>query len=162
MKSVPLARLRHAMVPFARFRHAMPVVVTLALLACASGSTASDVAEITPGEPFRLAVGEEMRLPSEDLTVHFSGVTGDSRCPTGVNCFWAGDAAAEMRLTRGDEETSVTVHTHGDQRFPRQAEAFGCTLHLEDLEPYPSSKRKIAPEDYVATLKLTVGEESSQ
>ena len=131
-------------------------IVTVASLACASGSTASDVPEITPGEPFRLGVSEEVLLPSEDLAVHFSGVTGDSRCPTGVNCFWAGDAAVELRLVQGGEETVVTVHTHGDRKFPRQAEAFGCTLHLEKLEPYPSSKGEIAPEDYVATLKLTM------
>ncbi len=133
-------------------------VIVVGALACASGSTASDNEEITPGEPFRLAVGEEVSLSSEDLMVRFVGVAGDSRCPTGVNCFWAGDAAVEVRLTRGDEETSVTVHTHGDQRFPRQAEAFGCTVHLEDLTPYPSTKAEIAPEDYVATLKLTMGE----
>ena len=130
--------------------------VTVASVACASGSTASDVPEIAPGEPFRLEVGEEIRLPSEDLTVHFSGVTGDSRCPTGVNCFWAGDAAVELRLVQGSEEAVITVHTHGDRKYPRQAEAFGCTLHLEKLEPHPSSKGKIAPGDYVAELKLTI------
>ena len=136
------------------------LTVAVAALACASGSTASDVAEITPGEPFRLAVGEEMLLPSEDLLVRFSGVTADSRCPQGVNCFWAGDAAVEVRLTRGEEETSVSVHTHGGEKYPRSAAAFGCTVHLEDVSPYPSAKREIAPEDYVAILKLTVGEDS--
>ncbi len=135
------------------------VVFIVASSACATGSTASDVAEITPGEPFRLGVGEEMRLSSEDLTVRFSGVAGDSRCPTGVNCVWAGDAAVEVRLTQGDEETAVTLHTHGG-KFPREAAAFGCTLRLEDVEPYPSTKRKIVPEDYVATLELTLAESS--
>ncbi len=132
-------------------------VVTVITLACASGTTASDIAaEITPGEPFRLAMGEEMGLPAEDLTVHFSSVESDSRCPTDVNCFWAGNAAVEVRLSRGGEERSVTIHTNGGPKFPRQAQAFGCTLSLRDLEPYPKSKQKIAPEDYVATLELTV------
>ncbi len=129
--------------------------------ACASGSTASDVPEITPGEPFRLRVSEEMRLSSEDLTVRFSSVTGDSRCPTGVQCFWEGDAAVEVRLAQGEDETSVTVHTNGGRDYPREAEAFGCTLRLESLDPYPSAKRKIAAEDYVATLVLTLGEPSN-
>ncbi len=133
-------------------------VIIVTIVACASGSTATGAEEIAPGEPFRLGVGEEMRLSSEDLTVHFVGVTGDSRCPTGVNCFWAGDAAVEVRLIQGDDETSVTVHTNGGGKFPRQAEAFGCTLHLEDVEPYPSTKGKIAPSAYVATLKVTLEE----
>ncbi len=135
-------------------------VAVVAALACASGSTASDVPEITPGESFQLAVGEEMRLPSEDLLVRFSGVTADSRCPTDVNCFWAGDAAVELHLTRGEEEGTVSVHTNGGQKYPRSAAAFGCTVYLEDVTPYPSSKAKIAPEDYVAKLKLTLGESS--
>ncbi len=136
----------------------LSAVIVVAAVACASGSTGSGVAEITPGEPFQLGVGEEMRLPSEDLTVRFSGVEGDSRCPTGVNCVWAGDAEAELRLIQGEEEIPLSVHTHGGEKFPRQAQAFGCTVRLEDVEPYPSSKARIAPEDYLVTLRLTVDE----
>lgn len=136
------------------------VIIVVAVLACASGSTASDVEEITPDTPFRLGVGEEMRLASEDLTVRFVAVVGDSRCPSDVTCFWAGDAEVEVRLTQGGEEISVSLHTHDDQKFPREAGAFECTLRLEDVEPYPSTQRKIAPEDYVATLMLTLGESS--
>ncbi len=136
----------------------LPPVVLVAAMACASGTTASDIAEITPGEPFRLMVGEALDLPSEDLTVRFVGVTGDSRCPSDAHCIWAGDAEVEVRLTRGEEETPVSLHTHGGDRFPREARAFGCTLRLEDVEPYPKSTEKIAPEDYVVTVKLTLDE----
>ncbi len=136
----------------------LPTVFLVAVMACASGSTASDVAEIDPGEAFRLGVGEAAGLASENLTVKFAGVTADSRCPTGVNCFWAGDAEVELRLIRGEEETSMSLHTNGGPKYPRQAQAFGCTLRLEEVEPYPSSKQKIAPENYVVTVKLTLDE----
>ncbi len=129
-------------------------------LACASGSTASDVAEITLAAPFRLGLGEQARLASEDLTVRFAAVAGDSRCPSDVTCFWAGDAKVEVRLTQGEDQTLVSLHTNGGRDYPRAAEALGCTLRLEDLEPYPSTKSKIAPEDYVATLVLTLEERS--
>ncbi len=134
------------------------IAVIATLVACASGSTASGAPEITPGEPFRLGVGETAGLPGEDLTVRFTGVTGDSRCPSDVTCFWAGDAEVEVRLSRGEEEASVSLHTNGGTQHPREAQALGCTLRLEDVEPYPSSKAEIAPEDYVVTLELTVGE----
>ncbi len=140
-------------------RSLMPAVFVTAL-ACASGSTASDVAEITPGEPFRLGVGEAMRLSSEDLLIRFEGVAGDSRCPTGVNCFWAGDAAVEVRAVRGDEEAAVTLHTHGGPKYPREARVFDWKLSLEDLQPQPSAKGQIAPEDYQATLELTADQAS--
>lgn len=140
----------------------LSAAVLFTAVACASGSPASDVEEVALGESFRLAVGEEVRLSSEELLVRFSGVTADSRCPSDLNCFWAGDAAAEVRLARGGEETSVSVHTHGGRDYPRTAEAFGCAVHLEDVAPYPSSKTEIRPEDYVATLKLTLAEAGSQ
>ncbi len=129
-------------------------VILAASVACASGGAAADVEEITPAEPFRLEVGEEMRLEKENVTVRFMTVVGDSRCPSDVTCFWAGDAEAEVRLTQGDDQTSVSLHTNGGGDYPRQAEAFDCTLRLEDLEPYPSTKSEIAPEDYVVTLTL--------
>ncbi len=59
-------------------------------------------------------------------------------------CFWAGDAALKVRLTDGEEEGAVSVHTHGGSKYPRSAAAFGCTVHLEDFTPYPSSKTEIA------------------
>jgi hypothetical protein len=134
----------------------LPLVVIVAAVACASGSTASDVAEITAGEPFRLGVGEAARQPAEDLTVRFVAVAGDSRCPTGVQCFWEGDAEVELKVTRGEEESSVSLHTHGGKDYPRQAQALGCILSLEDLEPHPKAGVQIAPEDYVATLELSL------
>ena len=139
----------------------LSTVILATSLACASGSTASDVQEIAPGETFRLPVGEEARLGSADLTVRFSAVTSDSRCPKGVQCFWAGDAAVEVLFTRDEENAIVTVHTHGDEQYPREAYVMGYTLRLESLEPYPTSEGKIDPEDYVATLQLTLGASSS-
>ncbi|MCP3963547.1 MAG: hypothetical protein GY719_37400 [bacterium] len=136
----------------------LPIVLIIAALAFALGSTASEIAEITPGEPFRLAVGEAAALPSKDLTVRFSGVVGDSRCPSDVTCVWAGDAQVDLRLERSDDEISVSLHTHGSG----EAQAFGCTLRLLDLRPYPKSTVDIAPEDYMATLELTVNEPSGQ
>ncbi len=134
------------------------LVIFIVAVACASGPTASDAGEISPAVPFRLAVGEQARLESEDLTVRFTMVVGDSRCPSDVTCIWAGDAEVEMRLTQGEQTTSVSLHTNGGKDYPRTAEAYGCTMSLEDLEPYPSSKGKIAPEGYVAKLVLTLDE----
>ena len=139
----------------------LPLVMIVTAVACASGSNGSGVAEITAGEPFRLGVGEAAHLSAEDLTVRFAAVTGDSRCPTGVQCFWEGDAEVELHLAHGDEEASVTLHTNGGRDYPRQARAMGCMLRLDDLAPYPSAKAKIAPESYVATVELTFDEPAS-
>ncbi len=136
----------------------LPPAVLLAVMACASGNPAADEPQTNPGEPFRLAVGEAADLPDEELTVSFVGVKADSRCPSDAHCIWAGDAEVEVRVRRGEEETTVSLHTHGGDRYPKEAQAFGHTLSLEAVDPYPKSADKISPEDYVATLKVAAGE----
>ena len=101
-------------------------------------------------------MGEETQA-NEDLKVRFAAVVGDSRCPSDVTCIWEGDAEIEVVVTRGDEQRSLALHTHGGAGYPSRAAAFGCALELQKLEPYPVSTREIAADDYVATLQLTVG-----
>ena len=126
--------------------------------ACASGPAASDADGTALDEPFRLRIEEEAQFPDEHLVVRFVALVGDSRCPSDVNCIWAGDAEIEMLVARGDEGVSLRLHTHGGGRHPRQAAAFGFTLRLESLDPYPSSAERIPERDYVATLVLLAGQ----
>lgn len=135
-----------------------PWLALLLTTACAAGQAASEGESITPGEPFRLAAGAEVRLPSAGLMVRFASVVGDSRCPSDVTCIWEGNAEIELLLSTNGEETSLRLHTQGSGQYARQASAHGVTLRLETLDPYPVSTAPPAAEDYVATLLLTEGE----
>ena len=138
-------------------RASSTVLAVAVLAACVSPSDPPHAEEAEPVEPFELQVGQE-RQAGEALTVRFAAVIGDSRCPSDVTCIWAGDAEIEVVLSKGDGQQSLRLHTHGGDRYPRSARAFGYSLELQKLEPYPVSTRELAPEDYVATLLLTPGE----
>src|SRR5687768_17789148 len=65
----------------------------------ASGPAASDV--IAVDRDFDLKPGRTARVDGTAITVSFVGVPEDSRCPTDVQCVWAGNGAV-----RSEEHTS--------------------------------------------------------
>ena len=120
------------------------------VLAIASAPSASAQPEL--GRPFDLA--PEQAVTIAGLRITFEGVTEDSRCPTGAQCVWAGDAAASFTLQNPPADpVQSTLHTHG--RFERQTAVAGFVVRLEDIKPYPKQGSTIAPGDYRATLVVT-------
>jgi len=120
--------------------------IALVLLAIAAHSA---VSEPEFAQPFDLKVSEVVTL--QGLKITFEGVSEDSRCPTGVQCVWAGDAAVTFTLEKSPAAAlQCTLHTNG--RFQRQTDYDTFTVRLEDLKPYPKQDAAIAPGDYRATL----------
>jgi hypothetical protein len=104
------------------------------------------------GRPFDLKPDQVARL--EGLQITFEGVGEESRCPTGVQCAWAGDATAAFTLQKPPAAAvHRTLHTNG--RFERQVDYEGFVLRLEDIKPYPKDGVTIAPDDYRATVVVT-------
>jgi hypothetical protein len=103
-------------------------------------------------DTLRLAAGQRGSVDDGRLTIDFLRVAADSRCPSTANCVWAGDAAAELRLTASREARTVTVHTTTE---PRRASHGGYDVALVHVEPYPDGHRPIAPAEYVAVLEVT-------
>ena len=102
---------------------------------------------------FEIPVGGSVQLDG-GLTLAFDRVTGDNRCPIGVECFWMGDGVATLRLRSvGWQGVEFNLHTHPD--FPRQATLEGFTFRLEDLAPYPVYNVPHDPADYVATVRVS-------
>ena len=104
------------------------------------------------GRPFDMKSAEVAKV--EGLQITFEGVSEDSRCPTGVQCMWAGDATATFRLEKPPAAAvERTLHTNG--RFERETEWQGFVLRLEDVKPHPKEGMTIAPDDYRATIVVT-------
>jgi hypothetical protein len=92
-----------------------------------------------------------MRVEGTSLTVRFNDVSGDSRCPADAICIQGG--SADVRITAlSDGSTRNYELRTGDMR-PVQHD--DLTISLVQLAPYPFSSRKILPEDYRVTLKVT-------
>ncbi|HWW62715.1 MAG TPA: hypothetical protein VN181_15175 [Thermoanaerobaculia bacterium] len=85
------------------------------------------------------------------LTITFAELAQESRCPRTVTCIWAGEATIRLVVRKGSKSQAVLLSTHK----PTTATAFGCTIELVDLTPYPEEPGKHDARAYRA--KLTVG-----
>jgi hypothetical protein len=100
-------------------------------------------------------------IEEEHLFITFSEVT-EGRCHTGAQCFWPGQASAELLLSKADETWSVAkpfiqpgVGPERDLYFELADEAIGYRLFLEALDPYPNIERPpIDPREYIARLRI--------
>lgn len=84
------------------------------------------------------------------LGLRFIAVADDSRCPTQVQCVWAGDALVLIESARAAGDARLdTLHTNLD---PRAVVLGRVELRLVRLDPYPETPGPIPPGQYVVTL----------
>jgi hypothetical protein len=123
-----------------------PVQATAAPLAAAS-------ANVTLDQPFVLRVGQSATVAGEGLTVSFQGVPSDSRCPTGVQCVWAGNAVVQVVLSKDGKAFGAELNTNLE---PTSVDYLNYNVALVSLAPYPTSKGgAISQSQYRATFVVT-------
>jgi hypothetical protein len=128
----------------------MSLVVVLLSLACVAAIGAGTSTQDRSSQRV-LAVGESWRMTEPDVTLTFEGVGGDSRCPTGAECVWEGDATVRLRVEApGAPATSYVLHTNDG--FQREFEHGKMRVRLVGLAPHPVAGTRIAPSDYRATV----------
>ena len=88
--------------------------VAVSLLCAMSCAWASP--QTTPA-PITLDIGVPAAGPDE-TTLTFTRVVTDSRCPSGVQCVWAGELGVELKLTRAGVETLIKVGTMSPTTSP--------------------------------------------
>jgi len=159
------ADLRHAagarpqLVRFARSRLTVagcgwraPILV--AALLCTAGSFAcgSPTGDRAPvNQAFDLRVGASATT-ADGVTVAFSRVKSDNRCPLDATCISAGDAVVALTAShQAGDHADLELHTDP----AGAAQTFrGYSIRLVGLAPYPQASRPTQPGDYVATLTL--------
>lgn len=120
--------------------------------------------EITEAKTFDVHVNDQVQLGDQTLT--WVGVE-DSRCPTEVECIWAGEARLmfDLNSPEGTEtfywnlysssEGGMEYYPQGETEVTYGAYLLGnFELKASDLKPYPENEKPIALEDY--TVKLLV------
>ncbi len=92
-----------------------------------------------------------------DLELRWLEVS-DSRCPTGVNCFWAGEVKVILEATRSMVEGNKPVKlqlTLQSRRDPVTTSVSGYVLELLNVDPYPKDKVTPKRSNYVAEIKIS-------
>jgi hypothetical protein len=102
------------------------------------------------GKEFNIKVGEQVVIQEAGLKISFSMVKEDSRCPTGVNCIWAGNGKVIVKVSKaGRKAADVQLNTG---IMPRDGRYLEYDIKLVGLNPYPKEDAPIKRGDYVATL----------
>lgn len=133
--------------------------LALALVACAGGgdgnappaeAPAPAAVPAEPGRPFDLPYGRTASVADGALTIAFRRLVEESRCPEGVQCPAAGNAAAELAVeTAGGAAATLVLNT---ARRPGEAPAHGWRVRLEGLAPAPVAGAPVDTAAYVASL----------
>lgn len=129
------------------------------VLACAQSSTACETSTAACAirsapldQDVTLAIGTAVEFGPSRVRVRFDGVLQDSRCPTDVQCVWAGNAAARVRVQiSSDVEQTIDLNTNVGAK---EARFDGYVLRLVSLGPDPVSTSRIEPAAYRLTVRV--------
>lgn len=109
--------------------------------------------------PFTLEPGQTATFAPNSSSVTFISVESDSRCPSDVQCVWAGEATVNLKIDgfkpTNDNIQAYSITTMDNKLNLGIGEGTSYILELSDLAPYPGSKTSIASADYQATFKLS-------
>lgn len=135
-------------------------VVACAVLPCVQGAAhgvtrragAAEVPRV--GREFKVRAGRAVTLAGESLRIRLTRVASDSRCPTGVDCVWAGNAEVLVEVGAKNRRVSKTLrlNTNASPERPAEDKYRGYTVKLVRLDPYPRANRKVRQGEYTATL----------
>jgi hypothetical protein len=101
------------------------------------------------GEQFSLPIGQTVDIVGQGLSIKFDAVTSDSRCPSGAECVWAGEATCRMVIKFQETETEVIFTQTGNSIS--QAKSQGYTFSFQ-LAPYPQVGQEIEDSAYVLEM----------
>ena len=120
------------------------------------GTAPAGAAPTAAGTEIRLQAGQSTRVDAASLEIAFTGVAADSRCAKGETCIWEGSATVHLTVMGAEGARELDLHTAA--RSGPSAAAYGeWAIHLVALEPFPVVGRGIAPDAYVATLRVAHG-----
>jgi hypothetical protein len=105
------------------------------------------------GHEFYLSIGQSATIQSENLTLTFNDVLADSRCATGVQCFWAGEAKSSITFNLKGKSQEVVLTEPGLTQ-PPSAVVEGYRISFQ-LNPYPKKGVQIEKSDYKLVLSLS-------
>ena len=129
----------------------------IALTACGALAKVRARKTVRLNQNFVLRVGEEVSVAEQKLNVKLLSIPEDSRCPTGVNCIWAGNVRVLLQVTKVGSKPSKVELNLNPRDFP-DGEAADCgnyKLKLVRVNPYPVADQQLTAKDYTVTLSIT-------
>jgi hypothetical protein len=124
------------------------VIMVLAII-----MSVHESADAQKPQKFTLRPKQQKSLYAGKLKVQFIEVMEDSRCPTGVNCVWAGNAKVKIKVTsKRLGEKIFEANTNGG---PQGDQFDGYAIVLDKLTPYPKADKPIGKATYRVTISVS-------
>ncbi|MEZ4900152.1 MAG: hypothetical protein R2806_25160 [Saprospiraceae bacterium] len=100
-------------------------------------------------------IGETKRLADQDADLTLFKID-DSRCPTQVECVWAGVATAYFLYEKNGQDTiKLSTTDYEAVQTKTQVEHNGYRYRMIEVTPYPETPESIKPEDYRVRIEIT-------
>ena len=97
------------------------------------------------GQPFEVERTKSVFLPAQNLKITFERVVEDSRCPSDVECFWAGQATVTIRLDK-TERKSKTAKKLATTNLTVQGSKLSAENSVRKIGSYWIKLLQVAPE----------------
>ena len=110
-----------------------------ALLTSCGGGKADPVAqplEVLAGADYAIGYGETVQVDG-GLSLEFTTLAEESRCPVDVSCIWEGNARILMTWRSPRGEGAFELNTHPNLQTSARVDSQSVTLRK--LEPYPGT-----------------------
>lgn len=103
-------------------------------------------------ETVAVKAGKQATASKSKLKFKFISVVEDSRCPTGAQCVWAGNAKIKIEVSVPKGETKTfEINT---ETGPKGDQIGGYAVTLESLTPYPNANRPTDVKKYIAKFSI--------
>ena len=133
----------------------MHLVIPFLLLAvlASSAQNAHKNTKLPLDKEFKIKIGQ--RVTIQKLNIKFSALQNESRCPTGVQCIWEGNAAIAVQVSKMNKKGMKATLNTTTVIPPNELRHKGYKVRLVALNPWPNINQTIDEKDYEATLIVT-------
>lgn len=125
------------------------IAMILLLAGCASSGS---LQRVEVNQEFKLGFHETASLRSTHVTIQFSSLIQDSRCPKEVQCITAGKASIELEWNAKGDRTKIELSTDSGAN---EATYGKFKIKLIEITPYPTAGQKTDPPQYTAILMIS-------
>ncbi len=101
-------------------------------------------------------VDEQATLQPDDMTLTLTRIVEDGRCPSTMQCIWAGRVVVEFRLEAGRTDVffQLTDNEALDDGITQSIEMAGKTFELLEVTPYPETGNEIPQKKYRVKINV--------
>jgi len=99
-----------------------------------------------------LKYGVIVKNTDYQISIVLDSVLNDSRCPTGAQCVWAGNAAVRLVFSSANNKVSFVLNTN--PTFRTDSLINGYRIKLNILTPYPELGVAIKQADYRSEVEI--------